>query len=394
MNQAVAADSVESRGPNNLTVDNIVASRMLPVDLKLDARARLRDLDQWEKEFIEQDAALRMRELNLDLETPLGRQRGDQISELRQRLEKRQVRTALVSSTIASREHGYSGIRSHLVRQFAGFSLLEQHQWLRNSLFLMTDDLLGLYRKIESIRLHRAFGQSRNFLVGGDSGIGKSTFLEWFAADYLQIVEGTRNYVPLVMVNAPESRNTPRPLLQRIVLEYGATYLRHDTEEDLRQKVKCYRSRCGTTLYIVDEIENITQANVKKSFVDFSNAVRGTPIICASCHPHQFVADYAPLAGRWQDQYRLETYREDRLNALLVFISLILPFTEESDLFSQAGQIHKWTKGTLRGIMKLVLDASRLAIDRHQPCVTEAHLKEAWSDVANYEADDAIKGIG
>jgi hypothetical protein len=50
----------------------------------------------------------------------------------------------------------------------------------------------------------------------------------------MPVVEKERNHVPIIGIEAPVSQNTARPLLWRMLLECGKTYVARDNEEILR----------------------------------------------------------------------------------------------------------------------------------------------------------------
>jgi len=187
--------------------------------------------------------------------------------------------------------------------------------------------------------------------------------------------------VPVIKVDAAQSKQTIRPLLRRMVLEYGISYLKGDGEEELREKLIGYAERCGTILAIIDEVENIDHETIKKRFVDLSNGLRRIPIICASVNPRTFTDGSPALAGRWKDSFDLQIYEGTRLAHLLSFLSLLLPFPTGSCLAHKdvVARIGEWTGGTLKQIMYLVHDASTRAVETDQPCLSAEVLEHAWA---------------
>ena len=63
--------------------------------------------------------------------------------------------------------------------------------------------------------------------------MGKTTYLDWLMFHHLPVVEQERNRVPIIGIQAPVSNQTARPLLWRLLLECGHTYLGGDNEEIL-----------------------------------------------------------------------------------------------------------------------------------------------------------------
>src|SRR5258708_969620 len=367
----------------------------LVVNDQINVRQRLQQLCEWQEEWKKEDSNVAQRIQKLD-DTQLASQEGAQIGSLRRRLLLRQVRRPLEISPEQVKKITYPVLRQHLVEQFVRLTPEERLLWLNNFLFIMTPDVRQLNDKIAKIRSYRSFGQQRNFLLGGESGMGKTTYLDWFTSNYLPIVESDRTRVPVIKIDAPEGRS-PKPLFQRIILACGKNYLKKDNEEDLLMKVSLYFQKCGVEVLIVDEVEHIKSHGVRRRLLEVSNMTYGIPIICASCDPHRWTLGDPEVAGRWNDYFRLELYKEMRLRQLLVYINLLLPFPGESFVTS-SGQctskrtsysiddglvksIEKWTRGKLRDVMILVVEASKQAIQERRPCLDDKLLKDTWKSI-------------
>lgn len=370
------------------------------VDEKFDVRLRLRHLTERREEWLREDERLKARLRQLDSNKRLDIQRGDQIGILRKLLRIRLIREPLEIS--AQAKGGYKGIRQHLREQFAGLSKEDKLLWLDNFIFLMTPDLWELHEKVQYVLGYQSLGQQRNFLLGALSGMGKTTYLNWLTALHLPIVEESRNYVPVIKVDAPVSNKTPRALLQRMILACGLTYLQGDTEEDLNQKLCLYFQQCGVELIIIDEIEHISHPDMRRRVLDLSNRL-GVPIICASCKPTTWVMGDEEVAGRWNDFFELPQYTGERLSNLLASIELLLPFTQSSYMAlhtveegasvtdGPAKFIELATGGILRDIMILIRDASRRAIEQKLPCLTPELLEKTWKDVQRKRVTDFLE---
>jgi hypothetical protein len=368
---------------------------------------RLTCLGEWLHTYQTEDARLAARVRQLDPKKPLDVQRGAQIANLRRRLRLQLVREPLEVSTDAIDTIGYPKLRQHLVEQFAGFSKADKLLWLNNFTFIMTPDIRELNEKITRVRNFRkqAGGQNRDFLLGGLSGMGKTTYLNWYTSNFIPIVEPERNYVPIIKIDAPVTNHTPKPLLQRIILECGLTYLRGDNEEDLLMKLKLYFQQCGVEMLIIDEVEHIVRSDLRRRILEISNETHGVPIVCASCNPISWTAGDSEVQGRWNDFFELHQYTNTRLSAILAFIELILPFTKDSMLpqyeirtgskpsdkiDGPARLIEKWTGGILREIMILIVDASMRAIKEDQPCLTPTLLEASWKDIKKHQPVDFL----
>ena len=94
--------------------------------------------------------------------------------------------------------------------------------------------------------------------------MGKTTYLDWLMFHHLPVVEQERNRVPIIGIQAPVSNQTARPLLWRLLLECGHTYLGGDNEEILLMKLALYLQQCGVELIVIDEVQHIMRPELKR----------------------------------------------------------------------------------------------------------------------------------
>ena len=228
--------------------------------------------------------------------------------------------------------------------------------------------------------------------------MGKTTYLDWLIFNHLPVVEQERNRVPIVGIQAPVSNQTARPLLWRMLLECGQTYVKSDNEEILLMKLVLYFQKCGVELIVIDEVQHIQRLELKRRVLEVSNMTRGIPIICASCHPIEWTEGDAEVKGRWNDFFQLKQYTGSRLSDLLATIELFLPFSQDSHLSRReiegkpgpAALIEQWTGGILRDIMILIRDACRRAIEGNDASLQQGMLEAAWKDIQTKQVTDFL----
>lgn len=373
-----------------------------PLTGMLNVNERLQQQRDWYRAWQETDHFLEQIILEVDEHDTMGEQRALQATSVRVRSRLEILREPLEIAPNLIAEVGYETLRAALDRQFARLGKDERRTWLWNLLFLMTPDLRRLYDKIARVRQYRSFGQQRNFLLGGPSGMGKTTCLDWFVLNHPPVVEAERNRVPVVKVNAPYSNKSAHRLLRQIVLQCGKAYLRHDREGDLLDKIILYFQKCSVELLIIDEIQHLRTDGMKRRLLEISNENKGIPIICASCHPTEFVRGDPEIAGRWNDYFELQPYTGKRLEELLAFVELVLPFTQPSFLAYRhltqgdttndgpATIIERCTDGILRDIMLLITDASLKAIEVGATALTNDLLVRAWAEVQEARVEDFL----
>lgn len=365
----------------------------LSLDLDLDVERRLADLGRWLVDWETQDDALRQRVENLNPNREGDVLLGSQIGSIRRNLACRITRQPVYLDPLAVRKVGFTVLRQHLASQYARLALADRKLWLMNLEFLLTPTLQALIQKLDTIRGYRSLGQARCLLLGGVSGTGKSSFLSWYAANHIPTIQGKRNHVPVIKIDAPVSNSSPKPLFQRMLLACGATLMQGD-EEHLLRLLELFFQQCNVELLLVDEIEHITRPYLRRRLLELSN-LTGVPITCASCTPIAWTAGDTEVQGRWNDYFELTQFTGPRLDAFLALLDLLLPFEQDSCLgvrtildpeghtvmAGPAHYIEGWTDGILREIMVLVMDASFKALDVGLPCLTAEVLDRAWRDV-------------
>lgn len=369
------------------------ALKILNLDLNMNVARRLADLSAWAETWQLEDGRLRQQVELLNPNRRADVLRGSQISSLRRQLALKITQQPIYLDPDSVRQIGFASLRQNLASQYANLDKDNRILWLTNLYFLLTPTLHALIEKLDTIRRYRSIGQQRCFLVGGVSGAGKSSLLNWYAVNYLPVVQARRNYVPVIKIDAPVSNRSPKPLFQRMILACGAATLRGD-EEHYLQLLELYFQQCGVELLIVDEVEHITQPGLRRRLLELSN-LTGVPIVCASCNPIGWTAGDAEIQGRWNDYFELTQFTGPRLDAFLTMLDLLLPFEQDAHLGLReikdeenkktmdgpAHYIEQWTDGILREIMVLVMDACFKAISTGQPRLTLDILNQSWRDI-------------
>ncbi len=388
---------------------DLAEPQTVTMDIALDVQQRLEQLRKWREEWEQKDDRLAQLVDQIDDTRKMDIQRGVQIANMRQRIRMQLIRHPIkVDTSTIKKVGGYNTFREKLRRQFARLSKAERLLWLQNFQFIMTADLQKLNDKIAKVRSYRALGQQRCFLLGGASGMGKTTYLNWFTSNYIPIVEKERNRVPVVKIDAPVTNRTPKPLLRRVILECGKAYIQSDSEDDMLAKLIVYFQKCRVEMLIVDEVQHIVRHKLRRRLLEISNQTLGVPIVCASCHPSRWVEGDEEVQGRWNDSFVLERYTGDRLCALLTFIELLLPFTQDSHLYKYkiktgskkrnvtdgpARLIEQWTGGILRDIMILIVDASSRAIQKGKSRLSPSLLEETWNSIQTCPITDPLQTL-
>src|SRR5258708_11044790 len=240
---------------------------------QLDVRQRLQQLAEWHDEWVRAREQLRQRARDM-ADTLIAAQQAAQMASLERRLRLQQVRIPLEITPQTIKQVGYAALRQHLVEQFTQLAPEERLLWLNNFLFIMTPDVRQLNDKFERTRDYCSFGQQRNFLLGGDSGAGKTTFLDWFSSNYMPTIEPDRTPVPVIKIDAAEGAS-PKPLFQRIILACGINYLDRTNQHRLMQNIPLFFFKYRAEVVIIDGVDHIKSHGEHRRGLEISNMTYG-----------------------------------------------------------------------------------------------------------------------
>src|SRR5260370_36948515 len=185
------------------------------LDESLDVRKRMTQLRAWQTEWYRIDRLLEEQVSHLDGTKLLELQQASHIANVRRRMEMTLVKTPLSIPEKVLLSLAVRHIRELFAQQFARRTKENHLLWSNSFIFLMTTDLRHLDDKIATVRNYPSLGQTRNFLLGGESGMGKTTYLNWLIFNHLPVVEQERTHVPITGIQAPASNQTASPLLTR-----------------------------------------------------------------------------------------------------------------------------------------------------------------------------------
>lgn len=376
-----------------------------PADTILDPQRRLEQIKQCRSEWVVEDLQLKKRLQALDPQIPASREQGLQIVDLRRRRKFKRF-AAPVELTPEIRQMGFKQVRSQLVPYFTRWSKTDRLLWLENFRFIVTPALREFAEAIASLRTERqnGMGQDENVILGEESGMGKSLFLEYICFMNAQQVEPKKNFVPVVKFDASEGNKAPwdRDLYHRITLEYGRV-LPDLGERELFETAYLLINQCGTEVIIIDRAQNLQTPEMRRRVLELSNYCKDVTFICASTEPYRFTDGDPEIASRWQRSFILQPYTGERLQDLLVLIELLLPFTNESQLYVRdvkadsgkketlpgpAQLIENWTGGNLKEITRLIWTASRQAILDDEPNIGLIFLTNIWKQIQNQRGVD------
>lgn len=369
----------------------------------LGVKERLALLREWASEWLKEDKRLENELLHLS-DNKHDIQRGVQLIHLRKAALYRIIKEPLFLDFEAIATFGYGNYHQQLINQYVNMSSEEKILWLNNLLFILTPSLKELDDKVNSLLDFKSFGQGRNLLLSGLGGTGKSTYLFWRASLVPPEIKKDVNDIPIVIIQCPVNNKSSLYLFRRIIASLGKTYLANDNDEDLFDKTCVFLQACGVKLLILDEISHLQKPELRRRILELSNTI-DLRIIGSAVSPEKFVEGDIEIAGRFNDILPLKLYSGNDLSVLLAIINLILPFSQSSELFATtivengvekegpAQFIYRVTRGILRDIMRIIYDASILALKLNKPNISMDELEIAWTSIQHKPLKTLHEGI-
>jgi hypothetical protein len=390
----------DAQGPENndyTLIHHAPIQNTVSIDDKLNVYERLADLEKWNAEYLSADEQLKQMRRALNLHKQADVRMGREIAAKRRAIRIMMVQKPFVIKGDLVAEIGYAKIWANLVNQYAKLKLSEKKLWLNNLFFILTPDLVELVYKIADLRGYRSIGQARGLLLAGSSGSGKTTFLNWLTYLHPPIIRDPVNLVKIIKFDAPVNNRTAIDIYRRLINSVGFAYRNLEYEEDYLDLSLALIDACEAEMIVIDEVQHMKKSHEnKRKILELSNLTSGIPFLCASVNPYEWAEGDLEMEGRWNDKHTLEPYKGQRLQSLLMFIELLLPFPKSSNLtdyidpaenpkakqnLHPANIIERHTKGVLRDIMILLWKAANKAIDGNEAFISCDLLNNTWKEI-------------
>ncbi len=241
-----------------------------------------------------------------------------------------------------------------------------------------------------------------HLLLLGETGVGKSTLLEYMRDSHPRVNHETFTEVPVLYVPVPPACNI-RKLAGAMLRALGSPYWNKGDEEDRTfQLIELLRG-CKVRLVLLDEVNHLVDRGAQKTHhnvADWIKALEGAalvPLVLAGIpRAKKLVEVNDQLRGRFRRltihpfSYQDEKSQREFRSALRTFGGLITGVDcSELSQESTARLFVFATHGRLRAIRDLLIAATRLAFAKKSSKLTKDILKEAFC-VAIFEgAPDA-----
>lgn len=234
--------------------------------------------------------------------------------------------------------------------------------------------------------------EAENIVIVGESGVGKSTLLEWYSMKHPVIEHDELTEVPVLYVPLGQSP-TPKIMANTLLRALGDPKWHVGKEVELTARLVFLIRQCRVRVVIIDEANHLidrggektlhTAADWLKRLVD---ATRISFVLAGIPRTTRLLQTNDQLRGRFREVIEIDRFSVANTSAEREFRSVLKVFkgylrdlpsidisgTAITRLFAFA------TDGRLRDIRRLMVRAVELAYESSSPSLTDTVLAEAF----------------
>ena len=233
-------------------------------------------------------------------------------------------------------------------------------------------------------------------MVVGPTGVGKSTLLDSYVAQYPRQVLETTLYLPVLKVTVP-AKATIRNFVTKLLAAVGDPLADRGTVGSMEQRLLRYMEDCKVELLIVDDLQHFVDRDSERVLHDVSNWLknlvkeRHVACVMTGLPEAEEVLSANPQLGRlFGDPYILhpftwDTQKSDTVQEFRAFLNTLetlLPLPQPSNLaaIDTAWRCFVATDGCMAYLMNLMRRAAQYAIQQTQPALTMKLLALAFDN--------------
>ncbi len=292
----------------------------------------------------------------------------------------------------------YADLDNHqkpIVDQLHGFSLRDtilEHQRFRTSL-----------KSIAEIHYYCVKNKvGKGLLIIGPSGLGKTTILKHYAAQFPVSVEAKFTRIPVLFVSTP-SLPTTELMAEAILLALGDPLATKGNTERKFERIKLLLKQCQVELLIIDEFQHFFYARTIVEFrtitdriKTFIEATEIAVVLCGLPEAEMVTQSNDQMARRFSCKHTLTPFNLDSEHDFIEFRGVLkafqekLPLRVETPLFEAnlarrfliaSNGLLDYVRKILEGAVSAATAAGHQSIDL--PGYAEGFRREVWADVAD-----------
>ena len=274
-------------------------------------------------------------------------------------------------------------------------------------IFIEHDRFNGLVGLIEHCHQYsKISAEPECMLIGGYSGLGKTTLQRHYAKRFPRTVRDEGTTVPVLCGRVPQ-RASDKTLVTKLLKNIGDPAFEKGSAFNQTTRLMHLMQECGTEIIFLDEFQHFIDKDSYKVLKNISDWLKnlidesGVPIVmCGMPYASEILdapgneqlkrrfsvrATFEPFG--WDEEAEKEEFR-----AFLKSVDDKLPFTKRSRLAgtTMSYRFYCATNGRAGWVMKIVRKAAEFAILASKECIDMEDLAKAYEDKLRMDYPDRV----
>lgn len=245
---------------------------------------------------------------------------------------------------------------------------------------------------INAFEMNCNVGIPQHLICIGESGTGKSTLKEQIAKSLPPTEQEDRLIVPVVMVDTP-AKPTVKNLAETVLIKLGDFAFHKGSTTDKTNRIHNYFRRLGVKLIIIDELQHFIDHGKVTDTLQLSDWLKGiidntkvSTVLMGLNRCEHLIQVNEQLRRRFSQRINLRPFvlPEDQQSFVGVLVKLQekLHMLKPIDLSNSEliKRIYFATNGIIDYMVKLLLGAFEIALDKNLLAVTQYCLEQAFTE--------------
>ncbi|MGZ8906688.1 MAG: TniB family NTP-binding protein [Methylobacter sp.] len=246
----------------------------------------------------------------------------------------------------------------------------------------------------EAYLFNQQTGLTKNYWVVGPTGTGKTTLMDMLVKEFPPVERVDRKSIPVLAINIP-ALPTIKNLAEEMLVQLGDPIFYRGSAIDKTIRILHLIKACDVKLILFDEMQHFVDRGHKRAPAEVADWLKTlidkalVSTVIMGLERTQIILDAnEQLRRRFCRRIDLKPFDLECPTSRSHFLGVIKKIDEALDMSSRLDlqqdglvrQLHFATNGTMDYMVKLMLGAYQIAINRQLPGIDRQCLEQAFSD--------------
>ncbi|MCK9621782.1 MAG: TniB family NTP-binding protein [Methylobacter sp.] len=246
----------------------------------------------------------------------------------------------------------------------------------------------------EAYLFNQQTGLTKNYWVVGPTGTGKTTLMDMLVKEFPPVDRVDRKSIPILAINIP-ALPTIKNLAEEILVQLGDPLFHRGSAIDKTIRILHLIKACDIKLILFDEMQHFVDRGHKRAPAEVADWLKTlidkaqVSTVIMGLERTQIILDAnEQLRRRFCRRIDLKPFDLECPTSRSHFLGVIKKIDEALAMSSRLDlqqdgivrQLHFATNGTMDYMVKLMLGAYQIAINRNMPGIDRQCLEQAFSD--------------